>query len=120
MSSHVVSASLLEEASLLELTFPLTPPVWGTVLEEVLWPADRRSQPLPSRHCHWRVGLAVPAPSVFHQSLELEVPMQLVPVRRYFLDCLLHFRLHPPLSKQKTEPKAVALKMSLHPSQSRR
>ena len=60
------------------------------------------------------------APSVSHHSSELEVPLQLVPVRRRFLDCLLHFRLYPPLTKQKTEPKVVASKMSLHPSQSRR
>ena len=120
MSSRVTSASLLEEASLLELTFPLTQQVWGTVLEEVLWPAARSSQTSPSRHCHSRVGLAVPALWVIHQSSELEVPLQLVPVRRYSLDCLLRFRLYPPLTKQKTELKAVALKMSLHPSQSRR
>ena len=108
MSSPSASAFLLEEASSLELTFPLTPLVLGTVLAMDLWPVDLEVLPWPSRRYRWKVVQVALAPSVSHLSSELEVPLQLVPVRRHSLDCLLHFRLYPPLAKQKTEPKVVA------------
>ena len=56
-----------------------------------------------------------PSLKQFHSPWEQVVPSPMAPDPQYSSHCLLHLRPYPPLSKQKTEPKVEASRMSLHP-----